>query len=99
MKTFRAGATRDVVLIVIAVVLLAGAGLYFKMGGGTPDDAPDDQYLDFRCQACEHEFRMSYAEFEKYFNQRRMSRQEDGRTVDFACPKCGEHKAKRVAEP
>jgi predicted RNA-binding Zn-ribbon protein involved in translation (DUF1610 family) len=85
------------VLIVFAIILLVVAGLYLALRGGGQDAAPDDQYVDFRCQACGESFRLSYREFEeRYDRTRRFELAEDGRTLLFECPKCGEMKGERV---
>jgi ribosomal protein S27E len=97
MTTFRPASIRNVVLIVIAVLLIAAAVAHFALRGGGEDAAPDDQFVDFRCTACNHTFRMSYSEFEKAWNERKFTRQPDGRTLYYECPACGEHKAVRVA--
>lgn len=99
MRTFRPATTRDVVLIILAIVLLIVAGTYVTLRGGGEDPAPDDQYMDFRCQACGEPFRLSYREFEKFWDERRFTRQADGRTLLYECPKCGRHGAKRVVQP
>jgi len=95
MKSSRPGATRDVVLLVIAIALLVAAGIYVTQGGDPQDAAPDDQYLEFECQACGESFRLNYAEFEKLWNERRFTRQDDGRTLLYECPKCGQREAVR----
>jgi predicted RNA-binding Zn-ribbon protein involved in translation (DUF1610 family) len=98
MRTFRPGTTRDVVLIVIAVILLVVAGSYMALRGSGEDAAPDDQYLSFRCEACGESFRLSHREFEKLTDERRFATKEDGRTLVYECPKCKEIRAVRVAD-
>jgi hypothetical protein len=98
MSTPRAATTRDFVLLAFAIVLLIVAGTYIALRGGGEDLAPDDQFLDFRCQACGETFRLSYREFEKLWNERRFTRQADGRTLLYECPKCGQMKAERVVQ-
>jgi predicted RNA-binding Zn-ribbon protein involved in translation (DUF1610 family) len=98
MTTFRPASTRDIVLVVIAVLLLAAAAAYFTLHGSGEDPAPDDQFVDFHCTACGQAFRMSYREFEQAWNERKFTRQRDGRTLHYECPACGEHKAVRVSQ-
>jgi predicted RNA-binding Zn-ribbon protein involved in translation (DUF1610 family) len=98
MTAFRPASTRNVVLVVIAVLVLAAAGTYLTLYGSGEDAAPDDQFVDFHCTACDKSFRMSYREFEKAWNERKFTRQPDGRTLYYECPSCGEHKAVRVAQ-
>lgn len=99
MNAARPGSTRDLVLIALAVVLLAGAGLYFALYGSPGEPAPDDQFMSFRCQACGASFRMSHREFERVWDERKFTRDKDGRTLLYECPKCGQLKAERVPEP
>ncbi|MBU0617993.1 MAG: hypothetical protein KKI02_09775 [Planctomycetes bacterium] len=98
MITFRTASTRNVVLVVIAVLLLAAAGTYLTLYSSGEEPAPDDQFVDFRCTACDKPFRMSYREFEKASNERKFTAQPDGRTLHYECPTCGEHKAVRVSQ-
>jgi len=97
MGTFRPGTTRDVVLIIIAVILLTVAGSYMALRGGGVEPAPDDQYMDFRCQACGESFRLSHREFEKLWDERRFAPKEGGAGAwVYECPKCGEIKGEQV---
>ena len=98
MTTFRPASTRNVVLIVVAVLLIAAAVTHFALRGSGQDPAPDDQFVDFHCTVCDKPFRMSYREFEQAWNERKFTRQPDGRTLHYECPTCGEHRAVRVAE-
>jgi predicted RNA-binding Zn-ribbon protein involved in translation (DUF1610 family) len=96
MPRLRAATARDVVLIIVAVVLLAAAGIYMLQRGSGIEPAPDDQYMDFRCEACGESFRLSHREFETLWDERRFTPTEDGKML-FECPKCGQIKAIRVA--
>ena len=96
MTTFRSASTRNVVLIVIAVLLIVAAVTHFALRGSGEEPAPDDQFMDFRCAACGHAFRLSHREFEQLWNERRFTRQPDGRTLFYECPACGEHQAVRA---
>ena len=98
MTTFRPASTRDVVLVVIAVLLLAVAAVYFTLHGSGEDPAPDDQFMGFHCTACDQPFRLSHREFEKLWDERKFARRPDGRGLLFECPTCGEHKAVRVSQ-
>ena len=99
MRRSRPAATRDVVLIVLVIVVLAAAVTYGVLRSGAEDAAPDDQYISFRCQACGEAFRLSYREFEELWNKRKFVQQADGRTLLYECAKCGQMKAERADLP
>jgi len=85
--------TRTVGLLIVALALLALAGLFYTKCSAD-DPAPDDEFVEFRCTACGETFRLSYEEFEKVWD-RGDFRQEPGRGVLFKCARCGEFAAKR----
>lgn len=99
MRRSRPAATRDLVLIVLAIVVLGIAVTYAVVRSGIEDAAPDDQYVGFRCQACGESFRLSYREFEVLWNERRFEQQADRRTLLYECAKCGQMKAERAELP
>ena len=57
MTTFRPAATRNVVLVVIALLLLVAAGTYLTLYSSGEEPAPDDQFVDFHCTACDKPIR------------------------------------------
>ena len=72
----RTAATRDVVLIGVAIVLLAGAvGLYFSLQ--RPEGAPTDQFVDFHCPDCDHHFQLSHRDVEQTIWERRDFEKDD----------------------
>jgi len=94
--TLRRGAARDVTLGAVAVVLLAAAVWYFVTSSGRGDKPPTDQYVEFHCTKCNADFRLNYAEFERYFDSGKFERLADGRTLRYQCTQCGAMAADRV---
>jgi hypothetical protein len=91
----RAAATRDVVLIVAAVVLMAAAiGLYFSLR--KPEGAPTDQFVDFYCPDCDHHFQLSHRDVEQTIWERRDFEQDEIGKMRIRCPKCSRYTARRA---
>jgi len=98
MRQLRSAATKEVVLVVVAIILIAIAGAYTVTRGTGEEPAPDDQFVSFKCRACGESFQLSYAEFEKVWDEGRFKRQDDGRTLLYQCPKCGQIQAERAMD-
>jgi len=72
---------------VAVMVLLVALAAYGRLG---PEDAaPADQFIDFKCQACDQSFSCSHREFEKLWDRREFQRDDSGRVLRFKCRHCG----------
>lgn len=95
----RRAATRDVALLVLALVLLGGAGLIYWRAGGAADGAPTDpKYTtSFVCEGCGHYFGLTPAELERAIDRRDTRGDPQTRQMWFRCPVCKELKSVRAA--
>lgn len=97
MSHVRRGAVRDLALIALTVVLLAGAVWYFVNHGSGEEVAPTDPsaWTYFVCTGCGEYFHLTGAELETRLRRRDMKTGSDGAMV-FACKKCGNYSSVRA---
>lgn len=95
MRQQRSAATREVVLIGAAILLLAAAvGLYAWLQ--RPEGAPSDQFVGFYCPDCDHHFQLSHRDVEHtIWDQRDFQKDASGQVL-IRCPKCGRYTARRA---
>jgi hypothetical protein len=99
MTQLRGAGTRDLVLGVLALVLLAAAAFFF-IRSRSKGDAPTTEFVEFFCPKCNHHFKLSYRDFEeKIWNKHQYKVVEGERNILFKCPNCGQITAERVDEP
>jgi predicted RNA-binding Zn-ribbon protein involved in translation (DUF1610 family) len=91
--TVRRAGTRQVVLLTAALGLLALAGFFLLTSGGS--DAPTDEYLDFVCEKCGHEYSLSHREFEQVWERGDFTKSPEDNLLRFRCPECGELATRR----
>lgn len=93
----RRGATRDIVLLVLALVALGFAAFYMTNFGSGRDPAPTDaaSEVGFYCEACKQRFRLNGRQVEEAMEGGDVGRRAAGddpydRGLTFRCPLCKE---------
>jgi len=94
----RRGATRQVVLIGVAVVLLGAAAFIFSRG--TLEAAPTDEssWTRYTCESCGAFFHYNGAELENVLNRGETGPGGDGKSMAFKCRECGGISAVRAGK-
>ena len=98
MRSLRRGGVRDVVLLVLAVVLIAGA-VFVYVRLSNKDAAPDDVFIGMYCPDCDHYFEISHREFERRFDAQEYRLLGEEKELYFKCDKCGQMTAERADGP
>lgn len=96
MTPSRRGGTREVVLLSLAVIGFAVAIFFFVRGGRERAPTDESSWTYYRCRACGEYFHLSGRDVDEALSRGEV-RGEDGRTLMFKCPKCGEFKGERAA--
>jgi ribosomal protein S27E len=93
----RGGATRQVVLLLLAGALLVLAGAsYWWMS--RPEAAPSGEFVAFHCLKCGRTFQLSHAQLDKLWEKHELRTGSDGHVL-VKCEKCEEFTAGRAEEP
>ncbi|RMF80898.1 MAG: hypothetical protein D6744_07750 [Planctomycetota bacterium] len=94
----RAISSRDLTLLVIAVLLLAIAGLFYACSGddGASLESSAVPPQAFVCEACGERFELSYDEVVEAIRQIGPSTPREPAKKGFPCPHCGEWAGRRA---
>ncbi len=88
------------VLLGTVAVLLIGVAMY-RFFRGKAEDAPPSGGLTFVCSRCNLKFEVTYAEWDRITNDRRLFKVPDQhtKTLLIKCPKCNDFTAHKYEEP
>ena len=100
MSTLARAGTRNTVLIVIVVLLLAIAGWRLVRWGNRTSAAPTDEssWVYFVCENCGAYFHLNGREVEEALAKGDVTSTGMGGTTTFRCKECGELKAVRAGK-
>ncbi|MCK4343065.1 MAG: hypothetical protein KAY37_15225 [Phycisphaerae bacterium] len=94
----RHAATREIVLLGLAAVLLVVAGwLYSCLSRG--EAPPTDEVVGFYCPECDHFFELSHRDFEKLWDRGEFKSGAGGKGFRIRCEQCQQFTAERADKP